>query len=160
MPAKVPVPTYRVVLMLIEHQKRYLLIQEAKPHLGNPWYLPAGGVEPGEDLKTAAQRETLEEAGIQILPKYFLEIEHTLPLDLSAENPNPEIWRFFIVAEFIGGSLKKQPDAESFQAQWFSPEEIPKLHLRTPRVLEVLQKYRSGCPLYPIELYQSQVARE
>lgn len=160
MPSKLPVPTYRVVLVLVEYQKRYLLIQEAKPHLGNPWYLPAGGVEPGENLVTAAIRETREEAGLEVLPKYLLGIEHTIPPESSVDRPEIETWRFFLVAEYLGGTLKTTPDTESLQAQWFSPEEIPRLHLRTPRVLEVLQKYRSGSFLYPIELYQSRIALE
>jgi 8-oxo-dGTP pyrophosphatase MutT (NUDIX family) len=59
-----PIPTWFFVLVVVRKENRFLLIQEAKAD--QPWYLPAGRVEFGEDFITAAKRETQEEAGINI----------------------------------------------------------------------------------------------
>lgn len=42
---------------------RFLAVNESR---GRGWWLPAGFVEPGDDLMTAAIRETQEEAGIDV----------------------------------------------------------------------------------------------
>ena len=59
-----PLPTWFYVLVAVRLGRRFLLVREAKH--GARWYLPAGRVEPGESLVAAAERETLEEAGIPI----------------------------------------------------------------------------------------------
>lgn len=41
------------------------MVQEAKH--GQGWYLPAGRVEPREELAQAAMRETLEETGVPVV---------------------------------------------------------------------------------------------
>lgn len=38
--------------------------QEAKSSCAGQWYLPAGRMEPGEDVCEAAKREVLEETGL------------------------------------------------------------------------------------------------
>ena len=40
------------------------MMQEAKSTCAGQWYLPAGRMEPGEDIAEAAQREVLEETGL------------------------------------------------------------------------------------------------
>ena len=40
-----------------------LPFQEAKSSCAGQWYLPAGKLEPGEDIAEAAKREVLEETG-------------------------------------------------------------------------------------------------
>ena len=40
------------------------MMQEAKSSCAGQWYLPAGRMEPGEDISEAAQREVLEETGL------------------------------------------------------------------------------------------------
>ena len=43
--AREAVSAYFIVLVVVEHEGRYLLIHEASH--GQTWYLPAGRVEPG-----------------------------------------------------------------------------------------------------------------
>lgn len=141
------------VLLVVKKDGKFLLIQEAKPEEGNPWYFPAGGVEPGEDLITAAKREAKEEAGVEILPKYLMEVEHNLPRRQKGDEPQIERWRFFLVGEFCGGTLKTKADQESLQAKWFTVEELSSLHLRTPKVIEMVEKYEKTPPLFPLDQY-------
>ena len=42
----------------------YFSFQEAKSSCAGQWYLPAGRMEPGEDVCEAAKREVLEETGL------------------------------------------------------------------------------------------------
>ena len=41
------------------------MMQEAKSSCAGQWYLPAGKMEPGEDISEAAVREVLEETGLE-----------------------------------------------------------------------------------------------
>ena len=50
--------------VLINDQGEVLMMQEAKSTCAGQWYLPAGRMEPGEDIAEAAQREVLEETGL------------------------------------------------------------------------------------------------
>ena len=41
------------------------MMQEAKSSCAGQWYLPAGKMEPGEDIVEAAVREVKEETGLE-----------------------------------------------------------------------------------------------
>jgi ADP-ribose pyrophosphatase YjhB (NUDIX family) len=155
---QIPVPIYAVVLILIEDDGRYVLIQEAKPERGYPWFIPAGTGEPGENVVETTKRETLEEAGLVVEPRQILRIEHFIPYEQDRQHPAAELWRFVIDAEVTGGALKTVPDEHSLQAQWFRPEEIRGLRLRSDEVFELIDLHQSGEPALPIEAYVSSLA--
>ena len=48
------------------------MMQEAKSSCAGQWYLPAGKMEPGEDIVEAAAREVLEETGLEFQPTSLL----------------------------------------------------------------------------------------
>lgn len=64
-----------VVACYLYHHGMFLLLQRQphKPH-GGKWGLPAGKVDPGEDIGTAVRREVYEETGIDLkeLPVAYL----------------------------------------------------------------------------------------
>jgi ADP-ribose pyrophosphatase YjhB (NUDIX family) len=153
--ARVAVPIYAVVLVLVEDDGRYVLVQEAKPERGYPWYIPAGSVEPGESIVEATQRETLEEAGLVVQPQHVLRIEHVIPRGQDRGHPAPELWRFVVVAEATGGTLKTVADEHTLQARWFRPEELQSLRLRGDDMIQLIEMHRRGVPGLPIEAYAS-----
>ncbi len=156
--ARVAVPIYAVVLILVKDSGRYVLIQEAMPERGCPWYIPAGVVEPGESIVQAVKRETLEEAGLLVEPRHLLRIEHLIPRGQDRQRPKAELWRFVVVAEATGGALKTIGDEHSLQARWFRPEQLHSLKLRSHDLVELIEMHRRGAPTLPIEAYVSAVA--
>ncbi|MCA1185100.1 MULTISPECIES: NUDIX hydrolase [unclassified Saccharopolyspora] len=56
-----------VAHVLVARAGRYLVLKRgADRYLGGRWDLPGGTVEPGEDLRAAAEREAAEEAGLVV----------------------------------------------------------------------------------------------
>jgi len=50
---------YVVLAILINDNDEVLMMQEAKSSCAGQWYLPAGGVEPNENLEVGAHRKQL-----------------------------------------------------------------------------------------------------
>lgn len=155
---RIPVPITAVVLVLIEDNGRYVLIQEQMAERGYPWCIPAGCVEPGETLIEAVKRETREESGLIVEPRQILRIEHIIPPHQDRQHPSRELWRFVVVAEPVGGVLKTVADEHTMQARWVRPDEIHGMKLRGRDVLELIEMHRRGAPTLPIEAYVSFVA--
>lgn len=148
--------TCAFVHVLVEDRGRYVLVQEAKPEIGNPWCFPAGGIEPGESIVEAVVRETLEESGLLVEARYLMRIWHSIPHQQGAPSPGPELWVFVVVAQVRGGELKAAGDEHSLRAGWFRPDELENLNLRWPDVPEMIEMHRRGAPLLPIDAYVSQ----
>lgn len=147
-----PVSVYSYALLLVEDGDRYLLIQEADPARGQPWYFPAGGVEPGETLVEAAKREAREESGVEVELRGLLHFEQRkLWSDEQMDVISPEVFRFFFLASAVGGELKRHADEHSLGAGWFTVEEIRGLKLRHPEVLERIESYRREGRVLPME---------
>jgi 8-oxo-dGTP diphosphatase len=86
--------------VLIERERRVLLVQRAHEPYTGWWMLPAGFVEYGEDAEGSAVREAMEECALDVRldgffgayfgtddprqPSYLL-VYHATPLDPSAE---------------------------------------------------------------------------
>lgn len=66
-----PRPVVRTAarVLLLDPAGRVLLVKggdPARPEAGTWWITPGGGLEPGEDARTAAMREAFEETGHRI----------------------------------------------------------------------------------------------
>ena len=123
---------------------QYLLVEERDQDGGTVWYLPAGGVNAGEDFLAAAVRETQEEAGIIIEPVGLLGADQRL-----AEDGQATKIRCVFLGKMVGGSLKTVPDDESVRAAWLHKADVPQLRLRDGEVIEwiaIAEKFH-GCPL-------------
>ncbi|XP_040573787.1 8-oxo-dGDP phosphatase NUDT18 [Lepeophtheirus salmonis] len=122
--------TYVVAAVLINDRDEVLMMQEAKSSCAGQWYLPAGRMEPGEDIEEAATREVLEETGLNI------EIETVLLVESAGES----WYRFVVTGNVTGGILKTpaQADSESLQAKWIG--DLNQLSLRSKDVFALVEK--------------------
>jgi 8-oxo-dGTP pyrophosphatase MutT (NUDIX family) len=126
-----------------EEPSRYLVIQERD----GSFYLPAGRVEPGENLVAAVVRETIEEAKQLIGVLGLLAVDHELYAD--------RVRLRFVFVGYRGVVLptKSEPDHHSLGAAYLTRAEISKLRLRHPEVLSLIDAYESGQPLMPTKAY-------
>ncbi|MBN1506174.1 MAG: NUDIX domain-containing protein [Sedimentisphaerales bacterium] len=137
-------------LAVVRENDRYVLVEEREPDGETAWYLPAGGVKPGEDFLGAAVRETREEAGIIIEPLGLLGADQIL-----AEDGQTTKIRMVLLGKMVGGSLKTSPDRESVRAAWFHPDELRDLRLRDDEVIEWIEAAEKlrGSPLPLLTCY-------
>jgi 8-oxo-dGTP diphosphatase len=123
-----------VASCLIKKDGKYLMVQEKKPSVYGLWNLPAGHVDKGEDLKTAARRETKEETGY--------DVELTKEIALYHETASDSIKHVFS-ANITGGELTVKED-EILDVKWLTFDQVEILQeddkLRRPWVWEVIQK--------------------
>ena len=67
-PATAATPRLAARVVLLDSASRVLLFSGADPRGARIWFTTGGGVEPGEDLRTAAARELCEETGLAVAP--------------------------------------------------------------------------------------------
>jgi len=142
------IPSYSFSLVVVRKDDQFLLVQEAKRK--QHWYLPAGGVEPGETFIQAARRETLEEAGVPVEIDGIIRIEHTPYQDMTR-------MRMIFTGHPVDDTPPKQhADEHSLQAGWFTMEEIEALPLRSPEVWHLFDYVRQGGLIHPCSILASE----
>ena len=62
----IPITARSAGVVILDAQKRILLVREKLPHKANLWHIPAGSVEENEALEHAAIREAKEETGLDV----------------------------------------------------------------------------------------------
>jgi len=77
-PTATPLYAFSLVVCQRKSDNRFLVVQESA---SSGFWLPGGRVEVGEQLDKAAERETLEEAGVKIRITGILKIEFTPKAD-------------------------------------------------------------------------------
>jgi 8-oxo-dGTP pyrophosphatase MutT (NUDIX family) len=149
--AREAVAAYFIVLVVVEHEGRYLLIHEASH--GQTWYLPAGLVEPGETLIEAAVRETQEEAGVLVRPTALIALDHGW--SGSGASISTRL-RFALLATPVGSvAPKRVADEHSLESRWVTRAEIDALRLRGDDVTTFIDLVKSRSPMLPIDRYSS-----
>jgi 8-oxo-dGTP diphosphatase len=114
-------PKVAVAIFITQNDQILLVKRGVDPHRGN-WALPAGFVDWGEDPIQAAQRETVEETG--------LEAEITSLIDVMFDGTTILI---IYAGRVIGGTLAAADDVE--EACWFGPEQLPELAFQSTEIL-------------------------
>ncbi|CVI24358.1 ADP-ribose pyrophosphatase (fragment) [Agrobacterium fabacearum CFBP 5771] len=119
--------------VILDGQKRILLVQRANPPDKGCWTLPGGRVDPGETLELVVIREVFEETGLVIRIVNELGKLH-VP---DGKGGIYEIHDF--LGEKISGEASAGDDAAAIG--WFRNDELSKLPL-TPDLLHYLNLYR------------------
>jgi 8-oxo-dGDP phosphatase len=143
-----------VIVVITNDEGKFLLIQESKKECRGKWFFPGGRVNSGESILDAANREVIEEAGIQI------ELTNLLYIDQNVLNDRI---RFVFMGKYLSGNLKKVEDEHSMMSAWKSSTEIEKLELRSPIVQKIINVQKTTTQyldkgnfhvLYPEEVSQ------
>ncbi len=132
----IPTPAWRMttsVKCMIFYDGAVLLLQKKDREGLHPWEFPGGGLEFGEDFKTAAKREVREETGLSI------EL-----LDIAGLWSYARTSRHFLTGIIFVAETDK-PDVrlshEHLDYAWVKPECIRQYHLQPSlwRALEELK---------------------
>jgi ADP-ribose pyrophosphatase YjhB (NUDIX family) len=113
------------VAVLIQKDESVLLARRANTPRRGLWTLPAGFVDAGEDPVEAAERECLEETGLQV--------QVTGLVDVISGQEHPRGAHIVIVyrAEIVGGRLEPADDVD--RVDFFPLDELPPLAFKTTR---------------------------
>lgn len=128
-----------VGVMLVNRDGKVFVGKRIDNREGDAWQMPQGGIDPGEDLQMAAQRELAEETGIDpALAPIEARTERDLLYDLPPELLG-KLWggRFrgqrqaWVLARFTGRDedvrLDAHDPAEFCEWKWVDPETLPDL---------------------------------
>ena len=137
------------VAAVIEKRGRFLVVEEA---VGGELVInqPAGHVEPGEALRDAVIRETLEETAWRFSPAAITGVYLWT---------QPESGERFLRVVFCGSCHDhdgtRELDEGIVRAMWLTESELQRRDeaLRSPMVLRSIADYRAGIR-YPVNMFQ------
>lgn len=112
-----------------------LLVRRAKAPNCGLWAIPGGCVKLGETLQQAAEREILEETGVQVragAPVYIF--------DVVERDANGHVRYHYVIADLLAEYVHGCPQAgdDALEARWITPAELPTLPVSKTTV-ELLQ---------------------
>ena len=115
---------------LVELERKILMCRRAiEPRLGS-WTFPAGYMESGENIETAAVREMLEETGIEV------EVDGLYSLFSVLERDH-----VYAMFRARARTTETQCGDESLEVAFVAPEDIPWDELAYPIVEHILERY-------------------
>jgi 8-oxo-dGTP diphosphatase len=107
---------------------RVLLIQRAEGQFGaGLWCLPCGYVEWGEDVREAATRETLEEAGVTV------ELGDVVQVAVNRHVPDRPTVGIWFSARLLDPRAEPRAGDDAVAVGWFDPSAPPPLAFPTDR---------------------------
>lgn len=120
---------------VVFNDNKVLLVQRGKPPAEDLWAIPGGSVEIGETLKSAAEREIFEEAGIRIRAG-----EPVYTFDAIVRDRKGRVRFHYVIvdlmAEYVSGEPLAGDDATG--ARWISADELNKINVSST-TLELLK---------------------
>lgn len=108
------------------HEGKILLVCHQQPGQEQFWVAPGGGVEGSEELARAAERETFEESGINVVATRLAYID-------EGWNAEQRILKFWFLADYVSGEINvadNPADGEHIVgAGWFALDALPEGHV-------------------------------
>lgn len=137
---------HATVATLVEKDGKFLLVEELS-HGQAVFNQPAGHIDEGETIETAAVRETLEETGWRVSLKGLIGL-----YTYTAPQNGVCYYRFCFSAEALSKE-SDELDTDIIAAHWKSLDEIRALgeQLRSPLVLKCFEDYYSKTHL-PLDI--------
>ncbi len=145
------------VAAVVEHDGRYLLVEERAADGRLVLNNPAGHLDPGESLIGAVVREVLEETACRFTPTHLLGVYLARSGGRDASESGPITYLRFA---FTGSVGEPEPgralDDGIVRALWLLPAEIEaeRARHRSPLLQRCLADHRAG-RRYPLELLQA-----
>ncbi len=130
--------------MLVRRGFRYLLVRDDKR--GSTWYPPAGQMNRGEDLLSAATRIARDRAGVEVQVTGIVALKH---MPLLPGHPAARL-RFVVEAKIKSG-IETDP---GHPKGYYLPSEVEALPLRGEDAAELIATHSQGRPVAPIEIYE------
>lgn len=129
-----------------------LLLGDSDPGITDAtwWVVPGGGIDPGEDTRTAAARELLEETGLRLDPDDLAgPVAHRRVVHGYSDRVLVQDEVFFVARvpkfEATSGGLTQRELARSHGSQWFPLGELPERVW--PAEVATLAAWTGGPPL-------------
>ena len=118
-----------------------LLVRRGQPPAEDLWAIPGGSVEIGETLQEAAEREILEETGIQIRaskPIYTFDV-----IDRDAVG---KVRFHYVIVDLAADYIMGEPAAgdDALEASWVSAKEINTLAVSAATLKLLKTKFGFG----------------
>ena len=137
------------VAAIVQHKGQFLLVEEHTDQ-GLRLNQPAGHLDEGESLISAAIRETLEETGWEFTPQHLTGIYRW-------QRPDADItYLRFAFSGILGAHSDRQLDEGIVGTVWLTPEQLrSSIHRhRSPLVLRCVEDFLRGTA-YPLDLRSS-----
>ena len=125
-------------ILATDDEGRILVVRTT--YLGPGWMLPGGRIEHGESPHEAAQRETLEETGLEARVERLVLVDGRRGRDVS----------FVFLGTITGGELNPQP-GEIAEVGWLTRDEIAATSPRLHRLLEVIDGAGEGVEYWGLD---------
>lgn len=108
---------------------RVLLVRRGRGTGAGAWCFPCGWVERGEDVREAARREALEEAGVAVMLGEVVQVASNCH---DPANPSVGVW---FAASLVDPAAMPLAGDDAVAVGWFEPEAPPPLAFPTDATL-------------------------
>jgi 8-oxo-dGTP diphosphatase len=117
-PRHYPDRPYLAVSAVIVRDGEFRAVRRARPPMQGLFTLPGGGVEVGESLAEAVQREVREETGLSIEPLALAGTREVISRDEAGR-----VQRHFVILAFAARWVAGEPrlNEELAEARWMRP---------------------------------------
>lgn len=142
------------VAAIIEHQGRYLLIEEHTPE-GLRLNNPAGHLDAGESLLQAVVRETLEETACPFTPQALVGV-YLSRFERPATGEEVSYLRFAFSGSVAAPLPGRALDTGIVRTLWLTPDELQAqaARHRSPLVAQCIADHQAG-RAFPLDLLHS-----